>query len=146
MTDIQALTEQGRELYSRGATQALGGFQLIEELLKSYIDVHHQFARAFIGGRLHFDFARKDYENSALEKLVGVFSKICDNKDLVKELRSSIDRRNHLAHRALLKMYDQNLSPGDYMELINQAEGDMAKNSALMEQIRGELAKLGQPG
>ena len=60
-------------------------------------------------------------------------------------MRSCIDRRNQIAHRALLKIYDENLPPTDYLDLINQAEKDMAKNAELMGRLRDELAKLGQP-
>lgn len=137
------LKERGRELYSSGANQVLAGFQIIEESLKNYIECHFNFTRAFLNGRLHFDFRREDYQEAALGRLIQVFSKLCNDKKLIIDLRSLVQRRDHIAHKALLKLYDDNTSPDEYSDLINELQSDMVKISALMIRISSETAKLG---
>jgi hypothetical protein len=44
-----------KDLYREGVSHALGGFQLLEEGLKTYLDVYYGTLRNLIGGKLHFD-------------------------------------------------------------------------------------------
>ncbi|MDO9387581.1 MAG: hypothetical protein Q7T65_12845 [Thiobacillus sp.] len=143
MTDnIDDLKKQGQQLYSRGANQVLAGFQLIEEMLKSYLELHFNMTRVLLNGRLYFEFRREDYQDAALGRLTQVFSKLCANGPLVSDLRAVIKRRDHIAHRALLKLYDEGITPQEYSQLIDELNIDMQRSSDIMNRIVQEMGKL----
>src|ERR1700743_3716543 len=107
---LAELVEEGKRLYTDGVTQVLAGFQIIEDMLKSYLEVHFDLTRTILNGRLHFGFRREDYQDAALGRLAQVFSKLCSDKQLVADLRAVVERRDQIAHRALLKLYGPDLS------------------------------------
>jgi uncharacterized protein YbcC (UPF0753/DUF2309 family) len=145
MTDqLDELTKRGQDLYENGVNKVLAGFQLIEELLKTYIEAHYEFVRAFLGDRLYFAFSRSDFQDAALGRLTEIFSKLCPNKGLVADLRAVKRRRDEIAHRALLKLYEHGISPSEYSKLIDELTSDMQRNLDLMSVIRDEMAKLGK--
>ena len=141
-TSPQDLKQQGQALYSRGVNQALAGFQLIEEMLKTYIEMHFDFIRLLVNGRAHFEFRREDYQEAALGRLTQVFSKLCSNGQLISDLRAVAKRRDFIAHRALLKLYDAQISPVEYTELMDELREDMDRNSKLMKGILEETSKI----
>ena len=140
---IEELIEQGRTLYSGAVNQVLAGFQLIEEMLKSYIANHFDIVRILVKGRLHFEFRREDYQESALGRLTHVFSKLCPNQQLVSDLRAEIKRRDQIAHRALLKSYETGILPDEYSQLLDELTGDMRRIGDLLTRINSEIGKLG---
>jgi hypothetical protein len=136
------LVEQGKELYSSAVNQVLAGYQLIEEMLKSYIATHFELTRAILAGRLHFDFHREDYQDAALGRLIQVFSKLTPNKALVSDLRSVVRHRDQIAHKSLLKLYQGDLRPDEYSKLIGELTSDMQRLSSLLNQIALETRNL----
>jgi hypothetical protein len=136
------LVEHGKQMYEKGVNQLLAGFQLIEDMLKSYLEAHFDLTRAFLAGRLHFEFRREDYQEAPLNRLMHVFSRLCANSQLVTELRAVIKRRNDVAHRALLKLFDNQLSPTDYAALINELATDNAAVASLLQRLHDEFIKL----
>jgi hypothetical protein len=107
-----------QEHYRDSVTNALGGFQLLEESLKNYLDLYYRSVRYLLGGRLHFDFHRADINDAPLGRLVGSFSKSCANASLVAQLRSLIKYRDAAAHRALICLYGQATTDEQYHEMI----------------------------
>lgn len=138
----QDLIEHGKELYGRSVNQALAGFQLIEEMLKTYLEMHFDQVRALLKESIYFEFRRQDYQDAALGRLTQVFSKLCPNQDLVRDLRAVVRRRDHLAHRALLKLYEGGIEPNEYLRLIDEVQIDMSRNKELMSRIANEMSKL----
>ena len=145
MTDIDDdLQKHGQELYGRGVNEVLGGFQLIEEMLKSYIGLHFDSIRALVQGRIHFEFRHADYQDAALGRLVQVFSKLSANTELVTDLRAVVKRRDHIAHKALLKLYEPGIGPKEYAGLIDELEVDMRHSSDLMRRITQEMENVSE--
>jgi hypothetical protein len=143
MTDtVENSTKRGEALYERAANQALGGYQIIEEQLKTYIGIHFDRTRVLLNGKLHFGFSSDDYKEAALGRLVQVFSKLCSNEPLIAELRTVIARRNHVAHQAFLTLYRKDVFPTEYSTLIGELYSDMERLSALMAKIREEIKAL----
>jgi hypothetical protein len=131
------------QLYRDGVTQALAGFQLIEEELKNYLEMHFECVRLILGGRLHFDFSRRDYQDAALGRLINVFSKVCPNKELVTDLRAVVKHRDHVAHQALLRLYsDKPPSDAEYLPLLSELNEVVQLVSRLLQRIVDEMAKL----
>ena len=140
----KALIEQeGKQVYERAANRVLAGFQLIEDWLKTYLQVHFDLTRLMVAGRLHFEFRRDDYQNVSLGKLTSVFSKLCANEQLIADLNAVISRRNHIAHRAFLKLYDTKLTSADYSNLLTEFDADHAKVASLLSRLNDELRRLG---
>jgi len=139
-----SLKKQGENLYRDGVMQVLPGYQLLEEQLKTYLEVHFDLTRAILANRLHFDFKRDDYQDAALGRLVHVFSKLCANKDLVLRLRAVVKNRDHIAHQALVKLYKENISTQEYSGLIEELNNQMNTASQLMTDIAKEMKKMGE--
>jgi hypothetical protein len=136
------LVEDGRQLYEKGVNRVLAGFQLMEDWLKTYLQAHFDLTRTLLAGRLHFEFRRDDYQEAALGRLTQIFSRLCANSQLVTDLRAVIKRREHIAHRALLKLYNDQLSPEDYSALIAEVASDHATVASLLQRLNDELGKL----
>lgn len=98
---------EGINLYREGASHALAGYQLIESLLKTYISNHFKIVKFILGNQLYFGFTGNEYEQAPLERLVNIFSKLCNDDQLIRELRNEITHRNHIAHQSMLIMYSK---------------------------------------
>ena len=131
------------DLYRDSATHALAGFQLVEEMLKSYLEHHFNAVRRILAGRIDFNFHRDDYKEAPLGRLVQLFSKLCGNEKLVLDLRAAVRDRDHLAHRAFLRLYDiPPPSDEEFLSLCEEANRMMNVNSDLMNRIVAEMSKL----
>ena len=93
------------QYYRESATHALGGFQLVEEALKSYIGQYHDVVRKFLPKGFTYRYARQDVQDAALGKLVNVFAKVSPNDKLIVELRGLVKTRDDLAHKAFVNLY-----------------------------------------
>jgi len=143
MTDsIEDLKRRGAELYNSSANQVLAGFQILEELLKNYLARHFALAREVLGDRLPFNFKREDYQDAPLGRLIQVFAKTNLNHDLIRDLRAEISRRDHIAHKAFLKLYKEDVLPDEYVRLIDELSADMSRLSSLMTRLNEETASL----
>jgi hypothetical protein len=100
---------------------ALGGYQLIEALLKTYLRNYFAIAKYRLGADLHFGFSGDDYDQAALGTLLKVFSKTCADRELVKDLQAEVKHRDHVAHQALLVLYrHQPCSPEELQAQIDE--------------------------
>jgi hypothetical protein len=144
MNTIDGPGNDRKELYRKSVNQVLAGFQIVEEMLKTYIERHFDLTRSLINGRLHFEFCRQDYQEAALGRRIQVFSKLCANHQLVSDLRAAVEGRDHVAPRALLKLYESAISPEEYVQISHELLSDMDKNTELMTRIVLEMEKLGE--
>jgi hypothetical protein len=143
MTDnVQNQTKQLEMVYERVVNQALGGYQIIEEQLKAFIGMHFDRTRVLLNKTLHFGFSSDDYKDAALGRLVQVFSKLCSNEPLITELRTTIVRRNHLAHKAFLTLYRTDVLSTEYAALLGELQSDMERISDLIAKINKEVKTL----
>lgn len=86
--------------------QSLAGCQLVEQELKLYITEALLLAKKCVGQRMPFKMSGEDYENSSLEKLIGIFRKFSDNAALVAALEAFKKERNFLSHEAIAHCLD----------------------------------------
>src|SRR5688572_10988832 len=94
-----------KENYRESVTHALGGFQLVEEGLKTYIDLYYETARQLLVGKLHFGFDKAEVQEAPLGRLLQIFSRINPNKELIAELKALVKDRNQAAHQAFVCLY-----------------------------------------
>ena len=86
--------------------EALSGCQLVEQELKLYIAEAFDLVRKCVAGQLPFKLMGDDYQESSLEKLIGVYRKLCDNESLIARLNKFKDERNFLSHKAITHCMD----------------------------------------
>lgn len=101
----EALKDDGEDFFLQVA-YALAGCQLVEQELKLYISEALEYVRKCVGNRLPFRMSGQDYENSSLEGLVKVFSKLTDNTPLVEDINRFKKERNELSHRGITRSLD----------------------------------------
>ena len=122
--------------YREVANHALAGYQLVEELLKTYIGNHFEIARSLLGDRLHLDFTRKDYEKAPLGRLLQVFAKLCPDAKLVADLRAELPHRDHVAHQSLLILFSS--SPAS-AEFLHSHISDLVERNDSIASLLGRL-------
>ena len=81
----------------------LSAFQLIEELLKSYIKYSFKLIRVNLDDSIPFSFDVQDYEKAALGTLTKTFGKLTSNDNLRKTLNRVASQRDYIAHQALVR-------------------------------------------
>ncbi|MFC3552474.1 hypothetical protein ACFOLC_15830 [Lysobacter cavernae] len=143
MTD---LVETGKELYRDGAAHALAGYQMIEELLKTYIGNHFEIVRSLVDGRVHFGFRKEDYKQAPLGRLLQVFAKICDDTSLVDALRAELPHRDHVAHQSLLILFAKSQPSAEQLsDLLTELGKRHASVQAVMLQLHAAHEALIAP-
>jgi len=101
-----------RDSYKAATLRILGGFQLLEFALKTYIGRAYSVIRKSVGHKVHFAYYAKDVEEFPLERLLNVFSKLNANKELNSRLSKLRVERNHIAHRSLIVTMGSMYDPG----------------------------------
>jgi hypothetical protein len=124
--------------------EALSGCQLIEQELKLYITEAFDLVRKRVTGQLPFKLSGDDYQDSSLEKLIGMFRKLCDNETLVQRLNKLKDERNFLSHKAITHCMDheQGLSYPAVVELEPRLSAIASEAHALRIAIHDEANKF----
>ncbi|WP_225043003.1 hypothetical protein [Xanthomonas campestris] len=106
--------------YQEIANLTLGGYQLIEALLKTYLRNYFSIAKHRLGIDLHFGFTGSDYDNAALGTLLKVFAKTCSDSQLVKDLQAEIPHRDHVAHQASLVMFRRQPCSSEELQALSE--------------------------
>jgi len=105
--------ENQSQEFDEGVSHALTVLQLIEENLKLYIRYSFKLIRVKLDISIPFKFNGDEYENSALETLIKIFSKLSDNEELIKSLHKITGKRNFIAHQAMVQ-YIKGPNDGSY--------------------------------
>jgi hypothetical protein len=79
-------------------------FQMVEEMLKRYLDSAFSIIRERTAGVLPYRPDRSTVEKLSLGKLISEFAKYSDDPGLVSELRALVEHRNYCAHRAFMEI------------------------------------------
>jgi len=108
-----------RQHYQTSVMNALGGYQLLEEALKTYLGIYYDAIRTILAGRLHCGFSLEDFSNLPLGKLCNAFAKTSTNDALANEIRALIAHRNHMAHQSLSYMYDLSVQDSQLVQAVN---------------------------
>lgn len=128
--------------YRDGVAHALGGFQLLEQGLKMYIDVYYKAVRVLLGDRLYFGFQHSEIKDAPLGQLVKVFGKTCANTQLVEELRSVIKHRDNSAHQAFLCLYGEKPSHDVFIRTIDENLRIANQLTVLLARVHEEAIKV----
>lgn len=125
-----------KESFQKIASMALGGYQLIEALLKTYLRNYFEIVKHRLGSDLHFGFTGRDYDKASLGTLLKVFSKTCADRSLVKDLQAEIQHRDHVAHQALLVLYRRlPCSPAELAALTEELSIRAERSAGLLRRL-----------
>ena len=124
--------------------EALSGCQLVEQELKLYLAEALDLVRKCVDGKLSFKLTGDDYQESSLEKLIGMFRKLCDNQVLVDRLNTFRGERNFLSHKAITSCMDpeQGLSYVAAVELEPRLSAIVNEAQSLRLAIHDEANKF----
>jgi hypothetical protein len=131
-----------KDLYREGVAHTLGGFQLLEEGLKTYIGVYHSTVSQILKGRLHYGYEQSDIQEAPLGRLLTVFGKVCSNQALIAEMRALVRHRDEAAHQAFICLYGP--GPGD-QKLIEMVDANAklgTQLSLLLPRLHAEMLKV----
>ena len=126
---------QGNDFYLKVA-HALSACQLVELELKLYIAEALRIAKDSVGTKFPFKLSGEDYEDSSLEKLIGVFKKRSDNAALVARLNKFKTERNFLSHKGITSCLDYE------GELFYSRAEDYYQRLGKIQDESAELCKL----
>ena len=97
---------RGQNIFFRRLGEALAPYQLLEEVLKFYIEAAQFRIERLVDGIVPFNYPLSEYENLPLGRLITVFERHSDNKQLIERLRKAVKGRNYIAHRAVAHYMD----------------------------------------
>jgi hypothetical protein len=127
--------------FLRQIGEALSPYQLIEEMLKEYVEVAHFKIQRLLAGRVPFRYSSNDYENAALEWLIKMFKRHCDNDKLIERLKNALKKRNYVAHNAI-GPYMKHRDDDDPAKLFSNLKGIEEEGWALVEELWNEVNKV----
>jgi hypothetical protein len=92
---------RSQRLFFRRVGEALAPYQLLEALLKIYVQRAHLKIERILASRVPFHYLAKEYENAPLDRLITLFQRHSNNKQLIARLRGATKTRNYIAHEAI---------------------------------------------
>lgn len=104
--------------YKNKVYHALAGFQLIEQVIKDYLDAYYKLVRLSLPKGITFNFTREQINGAPLSKLLSHFSKASSNTVLIARIRGLNNKRDHLAHNALVEIYKKVMTEDEYETAI----------------------------
>ena len=132
-----------RRVYMDGVGMVLWSFQLVEESLKTYLDITFDVIRARTKGTIVWKWSRKDVERLPLGPLVSEFEMVVDDAALISELRALQEDRNHCAHKAYLVSKHKD-SADNLLAEAQRVEVLKARVEAVGERLMTRLRELGE--
>jgi len=130
--------------FNQKVALSLAGCQLVEQELKLYISEALLLAKRSIGKRMPFKMTGEDYQDSPLERLIGIFRKLTDNDILVRDLDAFKRERNFLSHAAITSCLDfeGNLQGSAATEIEPRLAAIRAESERLVYAIHEEANKF----
>jgi hypothetical protein len=124
--------------------EALSGCQLVEQELKLYITEAFDLVRKCLKDQLPFKMSGDDYQDSSLERLIGIFQKLSNNASLYERLNQFKVERNFLSHKAITHCMDPDcgLSLPAVIELEPRLAAIAEEARALQRAIHEEANKF----
>jgi len=134
---------EARKAYNEVVGYVLWQFQLIEETLKTYLDITFDLIRARTSDVLVCKWSRRDLENAPLGRLINQFEQFTDDDPLVLDLRALSEERNHCAHRAFVRARREENTASLLMDVKRFADLK-AQVESLLERMHARLTALGE--
>jgi hypothetical protein len=93
------MKDKTEKAFEEGLLEVLSSFQILELTLKVYIAASYKIIEYKLGGVIPFKYGYSDIENYPLERAIKLFTRLSNNKRLVRALNKLTPIRNEIAHR-----------------------------------------------
>jgi hypothetical protein len=134
---------RGQRIFFRRVGEALAPYQLVEALLKIYVERAHMKIERILERRVPFHYPATEYENAPLDRLITLFQRYSDNKQLVVRLRGATKTRNYIAHRSIEEYMGHHLkNPKQATSISGKLKKAEADGYDLVEDFFKELRTL----
>ena len=131
-----------REHYRTSVMNALGGYQLLEQQLKTYLAMYHDAVRVLTKGQLHYGYGESDFQNWPLGRLRSTFAKTNGNDQLAKDIQSLISHRDHIAHQAMTALYDQSIPDQKITAMVEENFTTIRKIQEIQRALANEMEQV----
>ena len=131
-----------QEHYQTSVLNSLGGYQLLEQLLKQYLEMYYETVQMIVGDRLAFNLNGKDFSNAPLGALQKAFSKTTNNADLAKKIKALVSHRDHIAHLALNCLWDESTSTEKYTQMTEENLKVIREIREIHQAVLQEMRKM----
>ena len=128
-----------REHYRKSVMNALGGYQLLEQQLKTYLAMYYDAVRVLTKDQLHCGYSESDFQNAPLGKLRTAFSKTNGNAQLSRDIQGLISHRYHIAHQAMTALYDQTIPDKDITTMVEENLATIRKVQDIQRALTVEM-------
>jgi hypothetical protein len=128
-------------VYKDQIAEALGAFQLIEEVIKQYLDGAYKLITHKMKGQLKVSLSIDLLRNRTLRGYVNEFKKYNDNYALISKMERLVNKRNNLAHEALLVIYQEG-DGGNLTQLVQQAKKTHKEVKECLGELLEEIRKF----
>ncbi len=134
---------RSQRIFLRRVGEALASYQLVEAALKLYIEGVHLRIQRLVSRRVPFHYPPSEYENASLGRLIDVFQRHSDNKQLIQRLRKAVKTRNYVAHRVVEDyMHHREATPRVAARISRDLKKLEDDGQCLGEELLKELAAL----
>jgi hypothetical protein len=99
----------------------LAKFQFIEEAIRIYLKTVYALIKRKMRGEIPVKLSAKNLERKSLSALLQEFEKLTGHNELAENIRTLIPKRNHMAHVAFYKMYQQLVEEKDDTDDMQEA-------------------------
>jgi hypothetical protein len=123
VSDLPSTEPDDSELiseYKESAYHALGGFQLLEQLMKDFIISCNEVITSALGPEITYRPTVKEIDNAPLGKLMVFFKVHTSNENLINSLNTILPKRKDLAHNALAVIYWDKMTSQDYFSRVEE--------------------------
>jgi len=110
--------------------RVLSSFQTLEFSLKIYIATAYDLIRKRLKDDIPFKYRYKDIKKHSLGMLLAIFQKLNNNTELQHRLNKLVEKRNIIAHQALLVAHEE------FREIIDE---DLVESHENVISLEGEL-------
>ena len=131
------------EKYLICLNKSLLSFQMIEEALKICIGLSYEVIKASLPSGIDFKFSPDSINNSALGKLIQMFSNISENEMLIDDLKKIVKWRNFCAHNAFAhELFNRNSKSSFNEHSAKDLENVAQISSNLVLSLCDEIKKI----
>ncbi len=128
-------------MYEKGVLSVLAQYQIIEELMKQYIGIAYKIIKGSVHEKMTFGHIEEEVTGLPYGRLLKIFKKLNNNKELHKKIADQNIHRNHIAHRALLH-YQRKSDANEFEEDTHDLKERMEVLDVLVNELLNEYVEI----
>jgi hypothetical protein len=132
---------RSQRIFFRCVGEALAPYQLLEAVLRFYIEVAHTKIQWLVAGKVPFHYLSSEYENMSLGRLISVYARHSDNTGLIERLKKATKARNYIAHRVFEHYWNHREKPRLAAKISRELKKLENNGHDLVEELLGSLRR-----